>query len=207
MNANFVKVHLVVRLFWEVVPIANKVAEILGIVAQHVAYLTTSIRSVLSSLDPSIGCLLQKKDVFGQASRTYPQTDESKIGCISVRPPLGPERLSPWRALDGKGCITELLNISLVPSKTFVRNDPMHKNSLLCFSCELIEQQLSSWKFICPVKGPGHPGLLPAGVHLLGLGQVGRVLGGLVQPGCSPNQLIFVSVRAGGEQVTEGENG
>ena len=72
------------RLFWEVVPIADKVAEILGIVAQHVAYLTTSIRSVLSSLDPSIGCLLQKKDVFGQASRTYPQTDESKIGCISV---------------------------------------------------------------------------------------------------------------------------
>ena len=64
INVNFAKIHLVVRLFWEVVPIANKVAEILGIVAQHVAYLTTSIRSVLSSLDPSIGCLLQKKRFF-----------------------------------------------------------------------------------------------------------------------------------------------
>ena len=186
-----------VRLFWEVVPVAYKVAEILWIFAQHVAYLTTSIRCVLSSLDPSIGCLL-RNFFFGQASRTYPKTDESEIGCISVRPPLGPESLSPWRALDGKGCVTELLNISLVPSKTFVWVDPLHKICLLCFSCELIEQQLSSWKFICPVKGPGHPGLLPAGVHILSLGQVGRVLGGLVQPGCSPDQLIFVSVRAGG---------
>ena len=51
-------------LFWEVVPVAYKVAEILWIFAQHVAYLTTSIRCVLSSLDPSIGCLLQKKRCF-----------------------------------------------------------------------------------------------------------------------------------------------
>ena len=64
VNANFANVHLVVRLIWEVVPIANKVAEILGVVAQHVAYLTTSIRSVLSSLDPSIGCLLRKKNFW-----------------------------------------------------------------------------------------------------------------------------------------------
>ena len=52
------------RLFWEVVPVAYKVAEILWIFAQHVAYLTTSIRCVLSSLDPSIGCLLQNKKMF-----------------------------------------------------------------------------------------------------------------------------------------------
>ena len=52
--------NLVVGLLWEVVPIANDVAESAWVVAQHVSNLTAGICSVLCCLDPSIGCLLQK---------------------------------------------------------------------------------------------------------------------------------------------------
>ena len=92
--------NLVVGLLWEVVPIANDVAESAWVVAQHVSNLTAGICSVLCCLDPSIGCLLQKKLGRPKWSRTYPKADEGKVGRISVGPPLGPESLPPRRLLD-----------------------------------------------------------------------------------------------------------
>ena len=74
------------RLLWEVVPVANKVAEILGIVAQHVAYLTTSIRSVLSSLDPSIGCLLRKKIFLVKRVELTPRQMKAKLAAYLFDP-------------------------------------------------------------------------------------------------------------------------
>ena len=66
-------IYLVVGLFWEVVPVANDIAEPAWVVTQHVSNLTTGICSVLSRLDPSVGCLLQKKQGLAYMEHDLPQ--------------------------------------------------------------------------------------------------------------------------------------
>ena len=73
LTLNMLSIYLVVGLFWEVVPVANDVAEPAWVVTQHVSNLTTGICSVLSRLDPSIGCLLQKKQGLAYMEHDLPQ--------------------------------------------------------------------------------------------------------------------------------------
>ena len=101
-------------LFWEVVPVAYKVAEILWIFAQHVAYLTTSICSVLSSLDPSIGCLLQKKIECNSHKLTNANLEMIKCKCSSqdTRKKMAP----PHVRRNGAIVLLEAVLICQVPS-------------------------------------------------------------------------------------------
>ena len=52
--------HLVVRLFWEVFPVANDVAELAWVFSEHVPNLAAGVCSVFTCFDPSIGRLVQK---------------------------------------------------------------------------------------------------------------------------------------------------
>ena len=106
----------------------------------------------------------------------YPQTDESKVGSISVWSPLWEVSLSPRSLLDAHSIVTESLDIILV-------------NIL---ASHLIEKQLCPWELVWPVKCPRCPGLWSWLVHVLSLGQVLSIASGFVQPGCWPNQLILI---------------
>ena len=61
LTLNLLRIYLVVGLLWKVVPVANDVAKLPWVFPEHVVNLTTGVCSVLSYLDPSVGCLLREK--------------------------------------------------------------------------------------------------------------------------------------------------
>ena len=69
---DLLSIYLMMRLLWEVVPVANDVAELPWVVPEHVSNLTTGICSVLRCLDPSVGCLLRERKLT-QMKRNSPQ--------------------------------------------------------------------------------------------------------------------------------------
>ena len=162
-------------LLGESVTVSNNVAEVVGIVAKHVVDLTCSIGLVLRAFDSRIGRLnvegykKQHRYIYMALQwrpSTHPETNEGKVGSISVRTPLRAERLTPRRLLNCHCCIAESLNIGLVPeSLIFIQfvlffGGLMLKHSPI-FSCQLKKQKLGSWQLVGPVKGPRGPCLGP----------------------------------------------
>ena len=79
-------VHLVMRVLWKLVSIANEVAEAIRVVPQHVVDLAGSVLSELSGLDTSVGSL-DNRTSYGSwhgLVLPYPKADEGKVGCVSV---------------------------------------------------------------------------------------------------------------------------
>ena len=83
---NLLRIYLVVGLLWEVVPVANDVAELPWVVTQHVSNLTTGICSVLGCLDPSIGCLLKEKKVDLNEAELTPRQMKAKLEAYLLEP-------------------------------------------------------------------------------------------------------------------------
>ena len=69
--------HLVVRLLWEVLPVANDVAELAWVFSEHVPNLPAGVCSVFTCFDPSIGRLVQK-------DRFWKQVLSNIVKCVRV---------------------------------------------------------------------------------------------------------------------------